>query len=79
MGFMNETDYFICPMRHSADPFSGLETEALFGEDITICDDSDPDWVHVRLETDQYLAWIERQHLGVLPTPTHIAFPPYAR
>ena len=59
------------PMRHSADPFSGLETEALFGEDVTICDNSNTDWVHVRLETDQYLAWIERRHLGVLPAPTH--------
>ena len=59
------------PMVNSADLSSGLETEALFGEDITICDDSRADWVHIRLETDQYLAWIERRHLGVLPTPTH--------
>ena len=59
------------PMRNKPDPLSGLETDALFGEDVTICDDTQPNWVQVRLETDQYLAWMERQHIGDLPEPTH--------
>ncbi|MAJ35610.1 MAG: hypothetical protein CBC12_10450 [Candidatus Puniceispirillum sp. TMED52] len=59
------------PMRNKADPLSSCETDALFGEDVMICDDSLADWVLVRLETDQYLAWVERDHLGDLPEPTH--------
>jgi cell wall-associated NlpC family hydrolase len=59
------------PMRHGPDSMSGLETDALFGESVTILDEGDKGWVRVRLETDGYEAWVERDMLGELPPPTH--------
>jgi len=59
------------PMRHGPDSMSGLETDALFGESVTILDEGDKDWVRVQLETDGYEAWVERDMLGELPPPTH--------
>ena len=62
------------PMRHSPDSMSGLETDALFGESVNILNEGDEGaagWVWVRLETDDYEAWVERTTLGELPPPTH--------
>ncbi len=59
------------PMRHGPDGMSGLETDALFGESVSILDETETHWVRVRLETDGYEAWVERTMLGELPPPTH--------
>lgn len=62
------------PMRHGPDSMSGLETDALFGESVNILNEGDEGaagWVRVRLETDDYEAWVERTTLGKLPPPTH--------
>ena len=58
------------PMRAEPSQQSGLETEALFGEEISILEDAGA-WVRARLETDGYEAWLETSNLGQLPTPTH--------
>ena len=58
------------PMRDKPSHQSGLETEALFGEEVSILEEKG-DWVRVRLETDGYEAWLERSDLGQLPKPTH--------
>jgi hypothetical protein len=59
------------PMRNEPDGMSGLETDALFGESVSILDEAEAHWVRVRLETDGYEAWVERTMLGELPPPTH--------
>ena len=58
------------PMRTEPSQQSGLETEALFGEEVSILEEKG-DWVRVRLDTDGYEAWLETCALGQLPKPTH--------
>ncbi len=58
------------PMRTKPSHQSGLETEALFGEEVSILEEKG-DWVRARLETDGYEAWLEKCTLGQLPKPTH--------
>ena len=58
------------PMRAAPSQQSGLETEALFGEEVSILEDAG-DWVRARLNTDGYEAWLEARDLGQLPPPTH--------
>ena len=58
------------PMRDKPSQQSGLETEALFGEEVSILEKKG-DWVRARLDTDGYEAWLERSDLGQLPPPTH--------
>ena len=58
------------PMRDKPSHQSGLETEALFGEEVSILEEKG-DWVRARLDTDGYEAWLEKCALGQLPKPTH--------
>ena len=58
------------PMRTEPSQQSGLETEALFGEEVSILEEKG-DWVRARLDTDGYEAWLETCALGQLPPPTH--------
>lgn len=64
------------PMHAKPSADSGLETEALFGESVTILDRSagDAGWLRVRLMTDGYEAWLKQASIAdenALPKPTH--------
>ena len=49
---------------------STLETECLFGEKVEILEVA-AGWVYCKLNTDNYLGWIKKKHLGNLPVSTH--------
>ena len=58
------------PMRLKPDKFSTLETEGLFGELVEIFDEY-LEWVYCKLLIDDYLGWIQKKDLGILPPSTH--------
>src|ERR1700728_824104 len=47
-----------------------LETEALFGETVTVYDESEG-WAWAQLERDQYVGYLPEAALGALSAPTH--------
>ena len=59
------------------DPASGRETDALYGESVTIIADH-KDWVEIRLNTDGYHGFIRRNALGALPEASHHIISPRA-
>ena len=58
------------PMRFEASQTSNLETECLFGEDLTILDDV-ANWYYCKLSTDNYLGWVLKDDLGIMNQSTH--------
>ena len=58
------------PMRSQPTETSGLETECLFGETLTILDEH-LDWYYSRLSTDNYCGWVKKKHLGDMKFSTH--------
>lgn len=58
------------PIFNAPDLASGRETEALFGEDITIRSHH-KGWAEITLNTDGYRGWIAASSLGELPLPSH--------
>ncbi len=58
------------PLRRRPDPNAPLETEALFGETVTIYDESDG-WAWAQLMRDQYVGYLPAASLGVPTEPTH--------
>ena len=58
------------PLRRSPDPNAPLETEALFGESVTVYDESDG-WAWAQLERDQYVGYLPGAALGAPSAPTH--------
>ena len=64
-------------MMAEPDILSGRETDALYGETITVIQDQG-DWLDVVLKTDGYQAWIARAALGHLPQATHHIISPRA-
>jgi len=58
------------PLRRQPSPDAPLETEALFGETLTLYDESEG-WAWVQLERDRYVGFLPRAALGRPGQPTH--------
>ena len=58
------------PLRRKPDPNAPLETEALFGESITVYDEAEG-WAWAQLERDQYVGYLPSAALGAPSAPTH--------
>ena len=58
------------PLRRSPQGDAPLETEALFGESVTVYDESEG-WAWAQLERDQYVGYLPGAALGAPSAPTH--------
>jgi cell wall-associated NlpC family hydrolase len=58
------------PLRRSPQADAPLETEALFGESVTVYDESEG-WAWAQLERDQYVGYLPNATLGAPSAPTH--------
>jgi cell wall-associated NlpC family hydrolase len=58
------------PLRRSPQGDAALETEALFGETVTVYDESEG-WTWAQLERDQYVGYLPDATLGAPSAPTH--------
>ena len=58
------------PLRRSPAPDAPLETEALFGERVTVREDSEG-WAWAQLERDGYVGYVPSIALGPPTAPTH--------
>lgn len=65
------------PMMAAPDAMSGRETDALFGEGITL-HSRKGDWAEVTLATDGYRAWIKAADFAERPDPSHHVVVPRA-
>src|SRR5271155_4463578 len=57
-------------LRRGPDPNAPLETEALFGEKVTVYDEAEG-WAWAQLERDKYVGYLPLAALGVPAEPTH--------
>ncbi|QRE75385.1 C40 family peptidase [Methylobacterium aquaticum] len=61
----------VAPLRRAPDPAAGLDSEALFGEAVTIFDIRDG-WAFAQLAADSYVGYLPAEALGPAdPAPTH--------
>ena len=58
------------PLRRSPQADAPLETEALFGETVTVYDERGR-WAWAQLERDQYVGYLPAVALGAQSAPTH--------
>jgi cell wall-associated NlpC family hydrolase len=58
------------PLRRSPQADAPLETEALFGEAVTVYDEGEG-WAWAQLDRDQYVGYLPRAALGTPTEPTH--------
>ncbi len=58
------------PLRRSPQADAPLETEALFGETVTVYDEREW-WAWAQLERDQYVGYLPAVALGAQSAPTH--------
>src|ERR1700746_951656 len=58
------------PLRRSAQADAPLETEALYGESVTVYDEQDG-WAWAQLERDKYVGYLPGAALGAPCAPTH--------
>jgi cell wall-associated NlpC family hydrolase len=58
------------PLRRSPQADAPLETEALHGEHVTICDEQ-AGWAWAQLERDHYVGYLPSAALGATSAPTH--------
>ena len=58
------------PLRRSPQADAPLETEALFGETVTVYDESEG-WAWAQLERDKYVGYLGSGTLGAPSAPTH--------
>ena len=58
------------PLRRAPAPDAPLETEALFGEAVTVYEDSEG-WAWVQLDRDAYVGYLPSIALGARTAPTH--------
>jgi cell wall-associated NlpC family hydrolase len=62
----------IAPLRRAPAPDAPLDTEALFGETVTVYETTDEGWAWGQLELDGYVGWLPANALGDLgAAPTH--------
>jgi cell wall-associated NlpC family hydrolase len=59
------------PLRRRPASDAPLETEALFGEAVTVFDESEEGWAWVQLERDRYVGYLPFAALGRSSEPTH--------
>jgi cell wall-associated NlpC family hydrolase len=58
------------PLRRAPQADASLETEALFGESVTVYDEGDG-WAWAQLERDRYVGYLPGAALGAPSAPTH--------
>jgi cell wall-associated NlpC family hydrolase len=58
------------PLRRAPQADASLETEALFGESVTVYDESEG-WAWVQLHRDKYVGYLPAVALGAPSAPTH--------
>src|SRR5208337_4607999 len=58
------------PLRRSPAPDAPLETEALYGEAVTVYDEAEG-WAWAQLERDDYVGYLPLVALGPPAAPTH--------
>jgi cell wall-associated NlpC family hydrolase len=58
------------PLRRSPEAFAPLETEALYGESVTVYDERDG-WAWAQLQRDLYVGYLPAEALGTPSEPTH--------
>jgi cell wall-associated NlpC family hydrolase len=62
----------IAPLRRAPAPDAPLDTEALFGERVTVYETTEEGWAWGQLELDGYVGWLPAGALGEAgPAPTH--------
>jgi cell wall-associated NlpC family hydrolase len=63
----------VAPVRREPRPDAGLDSEALWGETLTVVDEDDEGWALVRLDRDGYRGHMPASALlkGASPRPTH--------
>jgi cell wall-associated NlpC family hydrolase len=62
----------IAPLRRAPAPDAPLDTEALFGETVTVYETTDEGWAWAQLDLDGYVGWLPANALGRVATPaTH--------
>ncbi|MGO9423486.1 C40 family peptidase [Roseiarcus sp.] len=59
------------PLRRAPATDAPLETEALYGENVTVYDDGEEGWAWVQLERDGYVGYLPLIDLGPPAKPTH--------
>ena len=65
------------PIRRAPHPTASLDTEALYGETVTI-DQFENEFAHVVLATDGYKGWMPSACLGAMPDVTHQVIVPHS-
>lgn len=59
-------------LRRAPSPEAWLDTQALFGERVTVYESTEEGWAWGQLEGDGYVGWLPMRALGPLgPAPTH--------
>lgn len=63
----------LAPLRRQPRSDAGLDTEALYGEQLTVYDEDDEGWAWVRLARDGYVGWMPAHAFlkGEGARPTH--------
>ena len=70
-GVVRQVTRATIPLRHAPSPTAGLDTEALFGERLTVYDENDG-WAWVQLARDRYVGYVPSSALTTQVTvPTH--------
>jgi cell wall-associated NlpC family hydrolase len=57
-------------LRRDPDPAAGIDTEAIYGETVTVYDEMEG-WAWGQLERDGYVGWLSANALGAPRTATH--------
>ena len=69
-GFAMQVVEATAPLRRFPAPDAPLETEALYGEAVTIYDDNEG-WAWAQLDRDLYVGYLPLAALGAKAEPTH--------
>ena len=53
----------VSPLRREPAHYAPLDTEALFGEHVSVYETNEEGWCRVQLETDKYVGWMPANDL----------------
>jgi hypothetical protein len=56
----------VAPLRRRPEPDAPLDTEALYGEHVTVYEITDEGWAWVQLQLDSYVGWLPVEAIGDL-------------